>query len=56
MTREELIQYWIDSSNSNYQSTLNMYNSGEYMWCLFVGQNLEKIEGLRKWLLEEING
>jgi HEPN domain-containing protein len=44
MTREELIQYWVDSSDSNYQSMINMYNSGEYMWCLFVGHlSVEKL-------------
>jgi len=37
MTREELIQFWLDSSDDNYKSMINMFNSGEYMWSLFIG-------------------
>lgn len=37
MTSSELIKYWIDSSDDNFNSMLNMFNSGEYMWALFVG-------------------
>jgi len=37
MDKEKLIQFWIDSSNDNYKSMLNMFNNGEYMWSLFVG-------------------
>lgn len=37
MTKEDILQYWLDSSDSNYTSMLNMFNSGEYMWSLFVG-------------------
>ena len=37
MTREELIQFWLDSSDDNYKSMINMFNAGEYMWALFIG-------------------
>lgn len=37
MTREELIQFWLDSSDDNYKSMINMFNAGEYMWSLFIG-------------------
>ncbi|MDD2365124.1 MAG: HEPN domain-containing protein [Desulfuromonadaceae bacterium] len=37
MTKEELIVYWQESSQENYDSMLNMFASGEYMWSLFVG-------------------
>lgn len=37
MTREELIQFWFDSSDDNYKSMINMFNAGEYMWSLFIG-------------------
>ncbi len=30
MTREELIQFWLDSSDDNYKSMINMFNAGEY--------------------------
>lgn len=37
MTKEELIKYWLDSAEDNYQSMLNMFNGKEYVWALFVG-------------------
>ncbi|MHB8232363.1 MAG: HEPN domain-containing protein [bacterium] len=37
MTNQELINYWINSSDDNYNSMLNIYNTGEYMWSLFIG-------------------
>ena len=37
MTREELIQFWLDSADDNYKSMINMFNAGEYMWSLFIG-------------------
>lgn len=37
MTKEELIQFWLESSEENYKSMLNMFASGEYVWALFVG-------------------
>jgi HEPN domain-containing protein len=37
MTKDELIRFWLDSSDDNYQSMLNMFQAGEYMWSLFIG-------------------
>ena len=37
MTKKELIEYWKNSSEDNFRSTENMFNVGEYTWCLFVG-------------------
>ena len=37
MTREELIQFWLDSADDNSKSMINMFNAGEYMWSLFIG-------------------
>ncbi len=37
MTKQELINYWVNSSNENYNSMLNIFNTGEYMWSLFIG-------------------
>jgi HEPN domain-containing protein len=37
MTKQELIQFWLDSSDDNYKSMLNMFKAGEYMWSLFIG-------------------
>ncbi len=32
-----MIQYWLDSSEQNYRSMLNMFDNKEYVWSLFVG-------------------
>jgi HEPN domain-containing protein len=37
MPSQELIKYWLESSDDNYQSMQNMFNNGEYIWSLFVG-------------------
>lgn len=37
MTKEELIEYWLGSSEENYISMRNVFNSGEYVWALFIG-------------------
>ena len=37
MTRDELVTHWRESAEDNYRSMLNMFNSGEYVWSLFVG-------------------
>ena len=37
MTKNELIAYWLESSEGNHSSMLNMYANGEYVWSLFVG-------------------
>jgi HEPN domain-containing protein len=44
MTNEEHIKYWIEISDDNYKSMINMFKSKEYMWSLFVGHLvLEKL-------------
>lgn len=44
MTKEEHIKYWLEISDDNFKSMLNMFNSKEYMWSLFVGHLvLEKL-------------
>ncbi|MHB8232699.1 MAG: HEPN domain-containing protein [bacterium] len=37
MTKDEIIQFWIESSDNDYESMLNMYNIKEYTYALFVG-------------------
>jgi HEPN domain-containing protein len=44
MTREKHIKYWIEVSDDNYKSMVNMFKTKEYMWSLFVGHLvLEKL-------------
>lgn len=37
MTKEELIRYWIDSSDKDFKTTKNLFKSKDYSWALFVG-------------------
>jgi HEPN domain-containing protein len=37
LTIEEHIDYWIDSAENDLKASENMYNSGNYDWCLFIG-------------------
>jgi len=37
MTKDDIIAYWIESSEANYQSMHNMFTNREYVWSLFVG-------------------
>ena len=54
MTNQELINFWINSSDDNYNSMLNIFNSGEYMWSLFVGHLvIEKL--LKAYYVKNIN-
>ena len=37
MDKEELIQYWVETSAHDHPTMLHLYESGDYAWCLFVG-------------------
>ena len=37
MTKAEIIQFWKDSSDKDFQTMLHLYDSGDYMWSLFMG-------------------
>ncbi len=34
---ENIIKYWIDSSNKDFKTMINLYNSKDYNWSLFIG-------------------
>jgi HEPN domain-containing protein len=34
---KKLIKYWIDSSDEDYDTMIDMYNSKRYSWSLFIG-------------------
>lgn len=54
MTKEEIIAYWLESSEENHASMLNMFANGEYVWSLFVGHLcLEKL--LKACYVKEID-
>lgn len=35
--KEKLINYWIESSDDDYETMIDMYNSERYSWALFIG-------------------
>ena len=44
MTKDEIIRFWIESSDKDYKSMLNMYKIKEYSYALFVGHlTIEKL-------------
>lgn len=37
MKQAELIEYWVSSSKRDYRTMMNLYNSKDYHWSLFLG-------------------
>ena len=37
MDKNELIKYWIRTSERDYNTMLNLYESKDYHWSLFIG-------------------
>jgi HEPN domain-containing protein len=44
MDKLEIIDYWIKTAEDDYKTMINLYNSGDYTWSLFIGHLvIEKI-------------
>ncbi len=44
MTKEDYIQYWLSTSEEDLGTAISLFNSGKYVWSLFVGHlTLEKL-------------
>lgn len=44
MDKDGLINYWVETSNQDYNTMINLYESKDYNWCLFIGHLvLEKL-------------
>lgn len=37
MTKKEIIEYWIDSSDRDFTTMENLFKSKDYSWALFIG-------------------
>ena len=37
MTKEEIIRYWKSSSDRDFITMENLFNSRDYSWALFIG-------------------
>ncbi len=36
MARDEIVRYWVESSNDDYQVMESLFNNGHYAWALFL--------------------
>ncbi len=44
MTKDEVIAYWVATAENDYHTMMNLYNSKDYHWSLFIGHLvLEKL-------------
>ena len=44
MTKEEVIRYWVESSEIDFQAMESLFENGHYVWALFTGHLvLEKL-------------
>jgi HEPN domain-containing protein len=37
MNKEEIIRYWIDSSDCDFKTMKHLFDSKDYTWALFIG-------------------
>jgi len=37
LDKTEIVQYWLDTANNDYKTMLNLYESKDYNWSLFIG-------------------
>ena len=52
INKEKLIQYWLDSSDDDYETMIAMFDSKRYNWSLFIGHLM--IEKLMKALYVKV--
>jgi len=53
MTREEIIEYWIKSSDDDYKAMISLFDKNHYVWALFIGHLvLEKL--LKAYYVKQI--
>ena len=44
MTKEEHISYWLESAEYDFEASMSMFQTGYYVWSLFIGHLvLEKV-------------
>jgi len=54
MTRDEIMKYWIDSSEVDFKAMENLFQHGHYAWALFIGHLvIEKL--LKAYHVKNIN-
>lgn len=54
MNKEELVKYWISSSDRDFQAMMHLLEKGDYTWSLFIGHLvIEKL--MKAWYVENIS-
>lgn len=53
MNSQDLIKYWLESSNRDYESMIKNYESKQYTWALFIGHLV--LEKLLKGIYAKVN-
>lgn len=54
MEKDELIHYWIESSDNDYIAMTHLFEKGDYAWSLFIGHLVvEKL--LKAWFVKNIS-
>ena len=54
MTKDEIIDYWINSSEVDFRAMENLFENGHYVWALFLGHLvLEKL--LKAYHVKNVN-
>jgi HEPN domain-containing protein len=54
LTQEEMINYWRETSDQDYKTMMNLFDSNDFHWCLFMGHLV--IEKLLKAIFVKNNG
>jgi HEPN domain-containing protein len=52
--KNNIMAYWVESSDNDYKTTIDLFNTGNYGWALFMGHLV--IEKLLKARYVKING
>lgn len=53
MNSQDLVKFWIESSDRDYESMIKNYESNQYTWALFIGHLV--LEKLLKGIYAKIN-
>jgi HEPN domain-containing protein len=52
--KNSIMAYWVESSDNDYKTTIDLFNTGNYGWALFMGHLV--IEKLLKAYYVKVNG
>jgi len=53
LSKEELIKYWVDSSDNDFRAMIHLMEKGDFTWSLFIGHLvIEKL--LKAWYVQSI--